>query len=88
VVLAAPPSPVAAVKTVTPRDAADSGDKTLAAAAPPPPPTAPAQQKRSTAAAPTMSLGMVNIQAPAPAKLPAASNTEQRFSLSGNRSSW
>ena len=88
VVLAAPPSPVAAVKAVTPRDAADSGDKTLAAAAPPPPPTAPAQQKRSTAAAPTVSLGMVNIQAPAPAKLPAASNTEQRFSLSGNRSSW
>jgi hypothetical protein len=88
VVLAAPPSPVAAVKAVTPRDAADSGDKTLAAAAPPPPPTAPAQQKRSTAAAPTVSLGMVNIQAPAPAKLPAASNAEQRFSLSGNRSSW
>ena len=88
VVLAAPPSPVAAVKAVTPRDAADSGDKTLAAAAPPPPPTAPSQQKRSTAAAPTVSLGMVNIQAPVPAKLPAASNAEQRFSLSGNRSSW
>jgi hypothetical protein len=88
VVLAAPPSPVAAVKVATPKDAADSGDKTLAAAAPPPPPTAPAQQKRSTAAAPTVSLGMVNIQAPAPAKLPAASNAEQRFSLSGNRSSW
>ena len=88
VVLAAPPSPVAAVKVATPKDAADSGDKTLAAAAPPPPPTAPAQQKRSTAAAPTVSLGMVNIQAPAPAKLPAASNAEQRFSLGGNRSSW
>jgi len=88
VVLAAPPSPVAAVKVATPKDAADSGDKTLAAAAPPPPQTAPAQQKRSTAAAPTVSLGMVNIQAPAPAKLPVASNAEQRFSLSGNRSSW
>jgi hypothetical protein len=76
------------VKAVTPKDVADSSDKTLAAAAQPPPPTAPAQQKRSIVAAPTVSLGLVSIQAPAPTKPLVTSNAEQRFSLSGNRSSW
>jgi len=88
VVIAAPPSPVAAVKPPTPKDAADVGDKTLAAVTPTATPTPVANARRAPTGLRVVNLGMISIQELAPAKLPAAAVTEQRFSLTGNRSTW
>ena len=88
VVTAAPSSPVAAVKPPTPKDAADAGDKTLAAAAPVTTPTPVANAKRAQTGPRVVSLGLISIQEITPAKLPVAALTEQRFSLTGNRSTW
>ena len=88
VVVAAPPSPISAVKPPTPKDAADTGDKTLAAAMPAPAPTTVAQPKRVQTGPSLVSLGIVSIQPTTQAKLPAAASAEQRFSLTGNRSTW
>ncbi len=83
-----PPSPVGTVKPPTPKDAADSGDKTLAAAPPPPPPASASQPKRSATPAATVKVGMVDVQTVAQAPTPAAAGSEQRFSLGGNSASW
>jgi filamentous hemagglutinin family protein len=88
VVVAAPPSPISAVKPPTPKDAADTGDKTLAAAMPAPARTTVAQAKRVQTTPRVVNLGFVSLQQTAPAKLPAATLVEQRFSLTGNRSTW
>jgi hypothetical protein len=82
-----PPSPVGDVKPPTPKDAADTGDKTLAAAAPPPPPAAASQPKRSNAPTNTVKVGSVSVETVAQANVPAAAG-EQRFSLSGNSATW
>ena len=87
-VMAPPPSPVAAVKPQTPKDLADAGDKTLAVAAPPNPVKPAPQQQRAPAVRSVASFGMVSVQQPSAARLPPAAATEQRYSLSGNRSAW
>jgi hypothetical protein len=78
---------VGASKPPTPKDAADSGDKTLASAAPPAPPKPAAQPRRTVMQIPTVTMGMVNMQQNIP-KLPPVSTTEQRFSLGGNMNIW
>lgn len=82
-----PPSPVGDVKPPTPKDAADTGDKTLAAAAPPPPPSAASQSKRSNTPASTVKVGSVTVETVAQVNVPAVAG-EQRFSLSGNSAAW
>ena len=82
-----PPSPVGDVKPPTPKDAADTGDKTLAAAAPAAPSTAAAQPKRSTTSSGTVKIGSVSVQAVAQVNVPAAAG-ELRFSLAGNSAAW
>ena len=82
-----PPSPVGDVKPPTPKDAADTGDKTLAAAAPPPPPSAASQTKRSNTPTSTVKVGSVIVETVAQVNVPAVAG-EQRFSLSGNSAAW
>jgi len=82
-----PPSPVGDVKSPTPKDAADSGDKTLAAATPPSVTSASAS-KRSASKANTSQVGMVGVQVNGAAKAPVANAQEQRFSQIGNSASW
>ena len=82
-----PPSPVGDVKSPTPKDAADSGDKTLAAATPPSVTSASAS-KRSASKANTSQVGMVGVQVNGAAKTPVANAQEQRFSQIGNSASW
>jgi hypothetical protein len=79
---------VGASKPATPKDAADSGDKTLTAAAPPAPPKPAAQVKRAATKTVTVTVGMVNVQQTAAPKLPATTALEQRFSLGGNNNLW
>ena len=88
VVVSPPPSLVVGVKPPTPKDVADSTDRTLAIAAPPDRPK-PAAQARRAAAAPVMvNMGLVKIQQALPAQLPAAALPQPRFSISPNRMAW
>ena len=83
----APPSPVGDIKPTTPKDAADSGDKTLAAATPPSITSASAP-KRSATKPSTVQVGIVGVQATGLDKTPVANAQEQRFSQLGQSASW
>jgi hypothetical protein len=83
-----PPSPVGNIKPPTPRDAADTGDRTLSAAAPPPAPVAATREKRSVMAISNVQVGMVSVQTVQQEMPQAVTLNEQRFSLGGNSSAW
>ena len=83
-----PPSPVATEKPPTPKDAADSGDKTLAMAAPPPPPKAAAQSQASTTRTSVVSVGLVDVQVPVPPRPPSGAAVEQPIPTLGNSARW
>jgi len=83
-----PPSPVATEKPPTPKDAADSGDKTLAMAAPPPPPKPAAQSQASTTRTSVVSPGLVDVQVPVPPRPPSGAAAEQPVPTMGNSARW
>jgi len=83
-----PPTPVATEKPPTPKDAADSGDKTLAMAAPPPPPKAAAQSQASTTRTSVVSPGLVDVQVPVPPRPPSGAAVEQPMPTLGNSARW
>ena len=83
-----PPTPVAAEKPPTPKDAADSGDKTLAMAAPPPPPKPAAQSQASSARTSVVSPGLVDVQVPVPPRPPSGAAAEQPVPTMGNSARW
>lgn len=83
----APPSPVGDTKPPTPKDAADSGDKTLATATASSP-AAVTAPKRAPGKTNTVQVGMVGIQTSSGSKPPVASAQEQRFSQIGNSAAW
>jgi hypothetical protein len=83
-----PPSPVATEKPPTPKDAADSGDKTLAMAAPPPPPKAVTQSQASTVRTSVVSPGLVDVQVPVPPRPPSGAAAEQPVPTMGNSARW
>ncbi len=83
-----PPTPVATEKPPTPKDAADSGDKTLAMAAPPPPPKAAAQSQASTVRTSVVSVGLVDVQVPVPPRPPSGAAVEQPMPTLGNSARW
>lgn len=83
-----PPTPVATEKPPTPKDAADSGDKTLAMAAPPPPPKAAAQSQASTTRTSVVSVGLVDVQVPVPPRPPSGAAVEQPMPTLGNSARW
>jgi hypothetical protein len=82
-----PPTPVATEKPPTPKDAADSGDKTLAMAAPPPPKAA-AQSQASTTRTSVVSVGLVDVQVPVPPRPPSGAAVEQPMPTLGNSARW
>ena len=83
-----PPTPVAAEKPPTPKDAADSGDKTLAMAAPPPQPKPAAQSQASSARTSVVSPGLVDVQVPVPPRPPSGAAAEQPVPTMGNSARW
>jgi hypothetical protein len=83
-----PPTPVAAEKPPTPKDAADSGDKTLAMAAPPPPPKPAAQSQASSSRTSVVSPGLVDVQVPVPPRPPSGAAAEQPVPTMGNSARW
>lgn len=83
-----PPSPVAIEKPPTPKDAADSGDRTLAMAAPPPPPKPATQSQASATRTSVVSPGLVEIQLPIPPRPPSGAAAEQPVPTMGNSARW
>lgn len=83
-----PPTPVATEKPPTPKDAADSGDKTLAMAAPPPPPKAVTQSQAATVRTSVVSPGLVDVQVPVPPRPPSGAAAEQPVPTMGNSARW
>ena len=83
-----PPTPVAAEKPPTPKDAADSGDKTLAMAAPPPPPKPATQSQASSTRTSVVSPGLVDVQVPVPPRPPSGAAAEQPVPTMGNSARW
>jgi len=83
-----PPTPVATEKPPTPKDAADSGDKTLAMAAPPPPPKAVTQSQATTVRTSVVSPGLVDVQVPVPPRPPSGAAAEQPVPTMGNSARW
>jgi hypothetical protein len=79
---------VGATKPATPKDAADSGDKTLSAAEAAPPPKPAPQAKRPAVGVITVNIGMVGVQQSTAPKQTASIAMEQRFSLVGNNALW
>jgi filamentous hemagglutinin family protein len=83
-----PPSPVATEKPPTPKDAADSGDKTLAMAAPQPPSKPATQSQATTVRTSVVSPGLVEVQVPVPPRPPSGAAAEQLVPTMGNSSRW
>ncbi len=83
-----PPSPVATEKPPTPKDTADSGDKTLAMAAPPSPPKAVTQSQATTIRTSVVSPGLVDVQVPVPPRPPSGAAAEQPVPTLGNSARW
>ena len=83
-----PPTPVATEKPPTPKDAADSGDKTLAMAAPPPPPKPATQSQASSTRTSVVSPGLVDVQVPVPPRPPSGAAAEQPVPTMGNSARW
>ena len=83
-----PPTPVATEKPPTPKDAADSGDKTLAMAAPQPPSKPATQSQASTTRTSVVSVGLVDVQVPVPPRPPSGAAVEQPMPTLGNSARW
>jgi filamentous hemagglutinin family protein len=83
-----PPSPVAMEKPPTPKDAADSGDKTLAMAAPPPPPKPVTQSQSSASRSSIVSPGLVEIELPISPRTHVGAVVEQLVPNMGNSARW
>jgi hypothetical protein len=83
-----PPTPVATEKPPTPKDTADSGDKTLAMAAPPPSPKAVTQSQATSTRTSVVSVGLVDVQVPVPPRPPSGAAVEQPMPTLGNSARW
>ena len=83
-----PPTPVATEKPPTPKDAADSGDKTLAMAAPTAPPKPATQSQALTTRTSVVSPGLLEVQVPVPPRPPSGAAAEQPVPTMGNSARW
>ena len=87
-VAAPPPSPVPQEKPPTPRDTADSADRTLAAANTPAPPKPAPQARRQAARKVEVSQGLVAVQPATRAASTAGAPRDPRISMNGNTGKW